>query len=256
MIPTQASAIFLFAHQDDETGILQKILDELQLNRKVLCVYLTHDTQNNEVTARRNQESVAVLTKLGVTPANILFAGAELNIHDGDLLNHLTPARLWLEVFLAKQQSIGAIYLPAWEGGHHDHDALHALGVNVAHRAGLQKLTQQFSLYNAFNCFGPFFRVLLPLVANGPATSTKVSWSDRFRFLRCCLSYPSQAMSWVGLFPFMFLHYMIWGMQFTQPVSTARIQQRPHLGPLYYERRRYCKYEDLRQRIDAALIKM
>jgi LmbE family N-acetylglucosaminyl deacetylase len=255
MISTQASAIFLFAHQDDETGIFQKILDEVQCNRKVLCVYLTNDTQNNEVTARRNQESLSVLTKLGVAHDNVIFAGAELNIHDGDLLNHLEPARMWLEVFLARQHSVSSIYLPAWEGGHHDHDALHALGVTIANRAGLENRTQQFSLYNAFNCLAPFFRVLLPLAANGATTSTKVPWSNRFRFLHYCLSYPSQAMSWVGLFPFMFLHYVIWGVQFTQPVSSSRIQQRPHSGPLYYERRNYCTYADLRQRIDATLIK-
>jgi LmbE family N-acetylglucosaminyl deacetylase len=245
MTLNQASAIFLFAHQDDETGILQKILDEVMCNRKVLCVYLTNDTQNRAITVRRNQESVSVLTKLGVSRENIIFAGAELHIHDGDLLNHLTQAHLWLETFLSKQRSISALYLPAWEGGHHDHDALHALGVNVATCIGIDKKTQQFPLYNALNCFGPFFRVLLPLEANGPTTSTKVSWSNRFSFLRYCLSYPSQARSWVGLFPFMFFHYMIWGVQFTQPVSISRTQQRPHSGPLYYERRKYCTYGKL-----------
>ena len=256
MMSTQASAIFLFAHQDDETGTLQKILDEIQNGRKVLCVYLTNDVKNTEVTARRNRESVTVLTKLGIARDNIIFAGAELNIHDGDLLNHLAAARLWLEKFLSRQQSISTIYLPAWEGGHHDHDALHALGITVAAHARLEEQTQQFPLYNAFNCFGPFFRVLLPLTANGPITSTKVSWSNRFRFLRYCLSYPSQATSWIGLFPFMFLHYIIWGVQFTQPVSITRIQQRPHSAPLYYERRNYCKYEYLRQQIDANLMDM
>ncbi len=253
MTSKQASAIFLFAHQDDETGILQKILDEIQCSRKVLCVYRTNDTQNNEVTVRRNEESVAVLTKLGVARDNVIFAGAELNIHDGELLHHLTSARLWLEAFLAKQHSVSAIYLPAWEGGHHDHDALHAVGVTVVNRAGLETRTHQFPLYNAFKCFGPFFRVLLPLTANGLTTSKKISWSNRFRFLRYCLSYPSQTISWVGLFPFMFLHYIIWGVQTTQPISVTRIQQRPHRGRLYYEHRKYCTYEKLAGLIISAL---
>ena len=145
------------------------------------------------------------------------------------------------------------MYLPAWEGGHHDHDALHAIGVTVALNLGHEHKTWQYALYNAFGCIGPFFRAFLPLEANGPIYSNKVSWSNRLKFLRYCLSYPSQAITWLGLFPFVLLHYAFWGTQYIQPISSSRIQQRPHTGPLYYERRKFCSYNKLNDAIKKAL---
>ena len=249
-------AVFLFAHQDDEAGVFQRILDEQQEGHRVLCVYLTDGAANGQSAARRNQESLAVLGRLGVNQSEVTFAGEALHIQDGQLLNHLTSAQKWLEAFLAEHGSVSAMYLPAWEGGHHDHDALHALGVTVALKLGIEHNTWQYALYNAFDCIGPFFRVFLPLEANGPIHSNKVSWSNRFKFLRYCLSYPSQAVTWLGLFPFMLLHYAFWGTQRIQPISSDRVQQRPHKGPLYYERRKFCTYAQLRQQIDSQLLSL
>lgn len=245
----RSCAVFLFAHQDDEAGVFQKILDEQQAGHRVLCVYLTDGAANGQSAARRNQESIAVLGRLGVNQSEVTFAGEALHIQDGQLLNHLTSAQKWLEGFLAEHGSVSAMYLPAWEGGHHDHDALHALGVTVSLKLGIEYNTWQYALYNAFNCIGPFFRVFLPLEANGPIHSHKVSWSNRFKFLGYCLSYPSQTVTWLGLFPFVLLHYFFWGTQCIQPISSSRIQQRPHTEPLYYERRKFCSYNKLNDAI-------
>ena len=250
---SQSVAVFLFAHQDDEAGVFQKILDEQQAGHRVLCVYLTDGAVNGQSAARRNQESLSVLGHLGVNQGDVTFAGEALHIQDGQLLNHLASAQKWLKAFLAEHGSVRAMYLPAWEGGHHDHDALHALGLTVALKLGIEHRTLQYALYNAFGCVGPFFRVFLPLDANGPVSSIKVSWSNRLRFLRYCLSYPSQAVTWLGLFPFMLLHYIFWGTQCIQHISSARIQQRPHKGPLYYENRKFCTYDHLRLQIDSQL---
>ncbi len=60
------SALFLFAHQDDEFGVFQKIIDEVGKGRAVYCVYFT-DGRFGKVSAQcRNQESLAVLLRLGV----------------------------------------------------------------------------------------------------------------------------------------------------------------------------------------------
>ena len=47
------------------------------------------------------------------------------------------------------------------------------------------------------------------------------------------------AATWIGLFPFVALHYLVEGVEQTQPVSLARLEQRPHAGALYYEKRRF-----------------
>ena len=58
------------------------------------------------------------------------------------------------------------VYLPAWEGGHQDHDAGHLLGLSLA-APGLR--LRQFPLYQGAGLPGPFFRVMAPLPGNGPS---------------------------------------------------------------------------------------
>lgn len=245
----ESVALFMFAHQDDEFGVFQKILDEQGNGRRVVCAYLTDGVLGGGSSLRRNRESLAVLAKLGVQEEDVFFAGHTLSISDGGLPDHLEVAIDWTINWLNRYQMVSAIYLPAWEGGHHDHDALHAIGVIVADDAGLIEVTWQFPLYNGYKCGRPLFRVLLPLPMNADVDVIKVPWANRFRFLRYCLSYPSQMITWVGLFPFVLLHYIFYGIQVRQRVSRERIRHRPHSGPLYYERRKFCTWEKMSDRL-------
>jgi LmbE family N-acetylglucosaminyl deacetylase len=239
-MPTeQRAALFLFAHQDDEFGVYQRILDRRRAGLRVACAYLTDGATAHASAARRNGESLAVLAALGVAPEDVAFAGQELGIGDARLPLHLANASAWLDRWLHSFGAIDSLHLPAWEGGHHDHDALHALGAHAANRLGLLARTFQFSLYQARALPGPLFRVLSPLPENGPASLTRIAWRERLRFLRHCLSYSSQRGTWLGLFPFVLAHYLLRGVQALQPVAPGRTGQRPHAGPLYYEKRRF-----------------
>lgn len=249
MALVQPAALFLFAHQDDEFGVFQKIMDEQRIGRRVFCAYLTDGAFVGQSSLRRNRESLAVLTHLGVREEDIFFAGHTLFIPDGGLLDHLELAIEWIINWFARLQMVSAIYLPAWEGGHHDHDALHALGVIVAEEAGLMEVVRQFPLYNGYKCVGPLFRVLLPLSMNGDIEVIRLPWANRLQFLRYCLSYPSQATTWVGLFPFVLLHFVFYGTQALQSVSRERLYQRPHGGALYYERRQFCTWEKMSEQL-------
>ena len=255
MSSTQPVALFIFAHQDDEFGVFQKIIDEQRHGRRVLCAYLTNGAIEGGSSLRRNRESLAVLMKLGVQEEDIYFAGQMLSIPDGGLSDHLNVATDWIVNWFARYPLVRAIYLPAWEGGHHDHDALHAIGVIVAEESGLTKVVWQFPLYNGYKCGGPLFRVLLPLPMNGDLEVIKVPWANRLRFLRYCLSYPSQTTTWVGLFPFVLLHYVFYGTQVLQTVSRERIRHRPHEGLLYYEKRQFCTWEKMSDRLSSVGIR-
>lgn len=245
------AALFLFAHQDDEFGVFQKIVDEVEAGSQVCCAYLTNGNFNQVSSARRNRESLAVLTKLGVKEKDIFFAGDTLSIPDAKLPAHLAQASNWIQAWLSGFPRIRAIHVTAWEGGHHDHDALHAITVELARKNDLLPLVRQFSLYNGDGCAGPLFRVLRPLPGNGMAEYKRMPWINRFRFLRHCLRYPSQAKTWLGLFPFVVLHYLWNGTQATQPVSSDNIRRRPHAGPLYYERRKFFTWEEMADRLAA-----
>jgi hypothetical protein len=243
------TTIFLFAHQDDETGVFQKILDEQVVGREIVCIYATTGVQQEHTSQRRNDESIAVLVRLGVDPGNVHFIGDQLQIADGALLNRLVPAAHWLDHFIAQQSSVTRLYVPAWEGGHPDHDALHAIGVTISAQRHLLNDTFQYSLYNGFQCFGPMFRTLLPLPSNGAVISLRVPWANRLRFLHYALCYPSQWVTWLGLFPMMLMHYLLWGTQQLQGVSLTRLTERPHSESLYYERRKFSSYTLVNQKV-------
>ena len=245
------AALFLFAHQDDEFGVLQHIAAYRRRGVRVACAYLT-DGQTARVTAaRRDAESRAVLGRLGVDQADIAFAGAALGIGDARLPLHLAAAEAWIGAWIERHGAIAALHVTAWEGGHHDHDALHALAVRQAEVRGLLGRTWQYSLYQAAGLPGPLFRVLAPLAANGPATELPVPWRDRLRNLRCCLSYPSQMSTWIGLFPPVLWHTLTRGVEALQPVSPARTRERPHTGALYYEKRRFFTWDRMQGALDA-----
>jgi hypothetical protein len=240
-------ALFLFAHQDDEFGVFHVIEACRRRGQRVVCAYLTRGSDSTG--PRRNVESTRVLASLGVSPEDIVFAGDHLGIDDGALYTTLDRADAWIGQWFSSFETIGAIYILAWEGGHHDHDALHALTAQVADRLGLLPRLRQFALYNGYRCPGLLFRVLAPLAANGPVESFAIPLSRRLAYLRLCLSYPSQWKTWIGLFPFVLLHYVMHGRQTLQPVCLDRIEERPHAGTLYYEARNFCRWERMQDRL-------
>lgn len=248
-MPIEPVALFLFAHQDDEFGVYERIASLRRQGRRVACAYLTDGQTASASAATRNAESLAVLARLGVDAHEVRFAGAELGIGDARLPLHLEAAADWIGAWLDGFFPIESIHVTAWEGGHHDHDALHALTVQLAAQRGLLQRTWQFTLYQANGLPGPLFRVFAPLPENGPVSTLPIAWRARLRHLRHCLSYPSQRNTWIGLFPFVALHYLVHGAERLQPVSLARLEQRPHPGPLYYEKRKFFTW----QRMEAAL---
>lgn len=244
-------ALFFFAHQDDEFGVFHAIEQERSKGRRVMCCYLTDGGFGGVSVQRRNNESLAVLGKLGVPASDVVFAGEMLSIADGRLIENLDAAGAWVENWVSGFSSVQAIYVTAWEGGHHDHDALHALVAVIAQRAGYLALCRQYSLYNAFQCKGPLFRVQLPLLGNGPVNYARVPWGARARFVRYCLGYPSQAKTWLGLLPFVIAHYALDGRQATQALDPQCLLRRPHEGPLYYEKRQFYRWEKMLESVQA-----
>lgn len=243
-----ATALFLFAHQDDEFGVFDAIASCCQVGDRVVCAYFT-DGAAVASACQRNAESIGVLGALGVPVKNILFVGERLGIPDGGLCDAMLPVACWLDEFVRATSGIASVHVPAWEGGHHDHDALHAVVVGVMAAHGILPVVRQFSLYNARRCVGPFFRVLSPLPENGPVERRFIPWSNRLRFLGYCLRYPSQYLTWLGLFPFVVLHYILRGTQDLQGVNASRLGEKPHVGTLYYEKRGFYSWERMNRAV-------
>jgi LmbE family N-acetylglucosaminyl deacetylase len=251
-MPIEPVALFVFAHQDDEFGVFERIVALRRQGIRVACAYLSDgQTATGSSTAVRNAESLSVLARLGVAASDVTFAGEQLGIGDARLPLHLDAAGQWLAAWFDSFTSIDSIHVMAWEGGHHDHDALHALTAHLAAARGLLARTWQFSLYQSRGLGGPWFRVLAPITENGPVTATPIPWRARLRYLALCLSYPSQRVTWIGLFPFVLLHYLLRGDQALQHVTLDRIAERPHAGPLYYEKRKFFTWQQLSDAVAA-----
>lgn len=244
-MPIEPVALFLFAHQDDEFGVFERIAACRRQGLRVACAYLTDGQTASASADARNAESLAVLARLGVAPQDVHFAGQALGIGDARLPLHMDAAGRWIGAWIDGFCPIDSIHVTAWEGGHHDHDALHAMTVLLAQERGLLARTWQFSLYQASGLPGPLFRVLAPLPQNGPVTTGAIALSARRNYLRLCLSYPSQRTTWIGLFPFVLLHYLLRGVQTLQGVDPARLDERPHAGPLYYEKRKFFTWQQM-----------
>ena len=236
------------AHQDDEYGIFSQIEAELQAGKWVRCVYATHGGAA-VICDQRERESRDVLHRLGVVTNDILFIGRQLSISDGQLYRHVRVWSDWLACFLNSDDRVEACYLPAWEGGHPDHDVLHAATLLLLTARKSPPTIYQYPLYNNWNCLGPFFRVLSPLPYNGQVVTRAIDWSSRFRYLWFCLSYHSQWRSWIGLFPFVAVHYLFRGDQYLQFANLNRIMELPHQRPLYYEIRGFLDWSVMRMTI-------
>ena len=243
------SALFLFAHQDDEFGVLHQIEREVKSGASVYCAYTTSGVSVGADPKQRNAESRRVLESLGVDPKKIFFQGEELNIPDGHASAHISALLTWLDTWTQQHQPLGAIYVPAWEGGHPDHDVLHAVAVQVIQTCRSETLTWQYPLYNSNGLKWGFFRVLTPLPTNGEVLHQSIPWSARWRHLRLCLNYRSQAKSWLGLYPSVLWHYLFKGWQSLQLASLTRLHERPHPGQLYYEFRGFSEWQKVFSRL-------
>lgn len=180
--------------------------------------------------------------------SDIYFIGEQFGIADRCLIENLDTVGRWLEQ-LVQNLSIRYVYVMAWEGGHPDHDAIHAVAVQVMKDRGCLEFLRQFPLYNGWKLHWKFFSVLRPLPQNGPITRIRISWAARIRYLSYCMQYHSQFTSWIGLFPFVVLHYVISGYQEFQACSLDRVLNPPHEGRLYYEKRGFGTWPAVKQKL-------
>lgn len=229
------AAIALFAHPDDEIGLFPWVDRARRLGRRVYCVWLTDGGWGGQSIERRCEESRRVLESLDVAVEDMLFAGAELGIPDGGLHHRIDQAMGWLAARFAAMPAGTPLWIPAWEGGHPDHDAAHLAGHELARALCVEP--RQYSLYHGKGLPGPWFRVLSPIEENGPCESVAVGFAERLRCVGHCLRYRSQWKSFVGLLPFYSLAMLKPQPFVLQTADWRRTAERPHAGPLLYERR-------------------
>ena len=231
--------LFLLAHQDDEYFVAP-LLAEDPANAR--CVFLTMGDFHGTSCAVRNAESRRALRSLGLADGQIVFAGEKLRVPDNDLASHLPSVFAWLNAECAGAK---AIFAPAYEGGHPDHDAACLLGYALAARAGGVPLLE-FAAYRAHPWLPHYFEVMrVPGESRADAVALpKARFSPKtfvlFRY------YPSQWKTWLGLLPPLTFHYLGGGKTGIYRAAKRDFRIRPHEGKLYYEYRRWSTFESFR----------
>lgn len=239
---TKGVHLFLFPHQDDEAPVFHEIESLVARQETVLIAYLTSGDLSGQPAPTRNAESLRALHALGVTADQVHFLGTRLSVPDGQLAKHLDAVLPALQQAIPAHGRLASVHMPAWEGGHQDHDAAHLLGAALARQFNCLDSAWQFPYYHGQGLPGILFRTLSPLPGNGPAVHAPIAWGRRLKYLRLLALYRSQLGSWVGLGPFFALHYLFRGTQVRQKISMQRLRERPHEGPMLYERRRFSDY--------------
>ena len=244
----EAHGLFVFAHPDDEFGCFESIRLEIESGRRVVCLYLTDGGYGGQPVARRKEESIRVLSLLGVDSGDIHFPGIDLGVRDGFLHENMARVADELTSTIRRMGVIEKVYIPAWEGGHQDHDSAHVIALVVCSRLNLSDQVRQFSLYQGAGLRGPLFHVMKPLPVNGECIIQRLPIARRFRYLKLCLCYPSQWKTWLGLYPFVFCRLLFGRGYSIQCADLHRVRQRPHPGALLYERRCAIDYGFLGER--------
>lgn len=242
------SVVYILAHLDDEYCALPLIWEAQREGLPQRFIYLA-DYRDKALGARRLAETHAFLGAQGLPAETVRPIGLGRGAFDGQL--HKACGQLLSEVMteIAQAGPVSRLVVPAWEGGHMDHDACAWLGVRAGERIAAP--VRQFSLYNGPGLPGPLLRAAAPLPQNGPVTRLDPGLGDRLRWLAWVRAFPSQAYAWSGIWP-----AMAWGLARRgfgwQALEAARVLERPHPGPLFYERMFKVPYAEVRQALDAA----
>jgi hypothetical protein len=175
--------------------------------------------------------------------------GAGRGVPDGGVYTALPAAFAGLQAAL-KGLSVERLVCPAWEGGHMDHDMCALLAAQVAEACGGPPV-EMISLYNAFRLPAPLFHGGRPLAQGGPVRRLSIGPGGLVRWMAAVRFFWLQR-AWLGLWPAMFWNY--WRKGFgVQRLEPRRLRERPHEGPLLYERMFRRPYADVRVAADAFL---
>ncbi len=233
--------LYLFPHQDDEAMVFEKLREDLKKGIKPLCLFLTTNSEL-KMAHRRQRESQNFLNSLGVANENIFFLGQEFQVFDNHLMYQLEKLESSIQSKFSNL-TIDSVIAPAYEGGHHDHDTAFCLGYRLSQFYSARLF--QYWCYNGADTKLRFFRVRKPIL-NPKTSQTKLiaikrSLKDFLRTLLIPYFYPSQAKSWLGLYPDFIFNSFFRQIYLTE-VFEFDLDKPPHSGVLLYERWRRTTY--------------
>ena len=130
-------ALFVMAHPDDEFGIFGRLLQLRDQGAELWCVWTIGGN------AVRDAEATRAMADVGIPESRLRF----LRVGGLGTAQSVGQAVQELSGFLAAHPC-DEIYVPAFEGGHAQHDLSHFAAVQSAERAAAASRVYEYPLYN------------------------------------------------------------------------------------------------------------
>jgi LmbE family N-acetylglucosaminyl deacetylase len=243
------AVVYVFAHFDDEYCALPLIRERARAGVDQWFVYVA-DYRSAELAGRRLAETRALLRHLGLDPERAV--ALECGVMDGALHLDLPRAYAALAQRVAALGPVERLVCTAWEGGHPDHDLCAAATVRLGRDLPGTPPIDQIALYHGRNMGGPWFAASDPIAENGPVQTVAVTARGWLDYAAAVRFHGSQWKTWIGLWPMMFATFARRGFGY-QALAPQRVRERPHPGPLLYERRFGVIYATIRAAADQLL---
>lgn len=243
------SLVYILAHCDDEYAALPLILEAKAAGQDQVFLYVAEN--RGAVADRRLGETRAFLASLGLPEDCAAYAVSGAGAYDGQVHRHMDACLGQLRQRLTTIPQVETFVIAAWEGGHADHDACAAMAAVLAAERSVP--IEQFSLYNRRGLNALPFQACAPIPENGPVRRLSLSPGQWLNWALLVRRYPSQAASWLGLWPSMFAGFALRGGYGVQRLDPARLAERPHEGDLLYERRFGVAYAEVAEAVKALL---
>jgi LmbE family N-acetylglucosaminyl deacetylase len=241
-VVSENSIVVLLPHHDDEFFLGLHLPELLKAGHGVFLIYLTYDPRFGRIRASETKRYLADFDNKNI---KILELGADRGVLDGALYANLQSIFSNLMNIILWQKCL-KIIVPAWEGGHHDHDAAHFIGATLCKQFSPHIKLFEFGLYSGEKLYGPFFRLSGFKRRVNSDEFEPGSYLQRLAHAFSVRHFKTQWNTFVGLWPFIFLHRIIGAGVVLREVTNGRnYNLPPHLGELFYQRRFKVNWPDV-----------
>jgi hypothetical protein len=240
--------LVVLPHQDDEFFLLPYIEEIIRKGGTVRFIYVTNGKYANHTPETRAKETVNVLSKYYIQKESIIFLGHSLDIEDAEVVHKYDDIYAFLKIYIANNLSdIGQVITTAWEGGHHDHDALNYIIKRIGKKLNIAHKIFEFHLYNSANSIHPLFRVMRPIEPAGEKDIIfRFSLIAGIKATLCAFSYKSQWKTFIGLLPQASIALLLVRKILISNICNQEKITAPHPGIPLYERRKRFSYSNLK----------
>lgn len=246
-------AVFVLAHHDDEVFCAGHIHHAMAAGRQIRILWAT--AGGLAPPGRRLFEGARVRRLLRLAPD----AGRELKLPDQGAWRHAARIARETEALLGTvddraERGASVVYVPAYEGGHPDHDAVN-LAVAVLRARRPELTAREFPLYRRGPA-GLSVQAPRPAAGTPPVRFEVLPLGDDALALRRCLARANASQLLPSLLPLLALAWAAGRgrAEPSRPLPAHDYGRPPHSRPLLYELYTRRRFEEFRAAASAALV--